>query len=303
MDYQRLINDIAEEIKIYKGDGQQADYIPELAKVDPDKFGVSLNLLNGETYTYGDAFERFSIQSISKLFATAAAFALNGNKLWTRVGVEPSGTPFNSLVQLEYEGGKPRNSFINSGALVVADVLMSSLKDPYQDMLKFVRELSGVADVDYNEAVAQSEWDTGYRNAAMVYLLKSFDNLNNHPLDVLKYYCYLCSIEMNCVELAQSFYLFARRNKMKSEIPDFTSSQLKRLNALMLSCGFYDESGEFSFRVGLPGKSGVGGGIAGVYPDFYSVAVWSPRLNKKGNSILGMKFLELLTSKSEMSIF
>lgn len=303
MDYQQLLNDIVKAIETYKGQGQQADYIPELAKIDPDKYGISLNLLNGETYTYGDATERFSIQSISKIFSTAAAFALRGNRLWQRVGVEPSGTPFNSLVQLEYENGIPRNPFLNPGAMVIADVLISELKDPYDEMLNFVREISGIEDIHYNKAVAESEFDTGYKNGAMIYMLKSFGNLENEPLDVLKFYCYLCSIEMNCTELAQSFHLFARRNQLDCKIPDLTSSQLKRLNALMLSCGFYDESGEFAFTVGLPGKSGVGGGIAAVYPDFYSVAVWSPRLNAKGNSIMGMKSLELLTSLSGMSVF
>ncbi len=303
MRYQQLLNNIVQEVQQYKGLGKQADYIPELAKVDPDKFGISLNLLNGETYTYGDVEERFSIQSISKVFTTAAAFALRGNQLWKRVGVEPSGTPFNSLVQLEYENGIPRNPFLNPGAMVIADVLITELKDPYDEMLNFVRELSGVADITYNKAIAESEFNTGYKNGAMVYMLKSFGNMENEPLEVLKYYCYLCSIEMSCQELAQSFHLFARRNKLDCKIPDLTSSQLKRLNALMISCGFYDESGEFAFTVGLPGKSGVGGGIAAVYPDFYSVAVWSPRLNVKGNSILGMKSLELLTSLSGMSVF
>lgn len=303
MDYQQLINDIATEVQILSGVGKQADYIPALANIDPNKYGISLNFLNGDTFTFGDCDERFSIQSISKVFSVAAAFALRGNKLWDRVGVEASGSPFNSLVQLEYESGKPRNPFINAGALVVADVLISELKDPYSAMLDYARELANIPNIEYNQSVANSEFDTGYKNGAMVYMLKSFDNLENDPIEVFKFYCHLCSIEMSCRELAQSFHLFARRNKLDCNIPDLSSSQLKRLNALMQSCGFYDESGEFSFTVGLPGKSGVGGGIAAVHPDFYSVAVWSPLLNKKGNSVMGMKTLELLTSKSGISIF
>ncbi len=302
-DYNQLLAGIVKELQPYVGQGQQADYIPELACVDPDKFGISLAFLDGSTFTYGDSEERFSIQSISKVFTTAAAFGLIGKELWKRVDVEPSGTPFNSLLQLEQEQGIPRNPFINAGALVITDVLMSKLSDPYQDMLNFVRELSGCQSIEYNLAVAKSELDTAYRNAALAYYLKSFNNLDNHPIEVLKLYIHYCSIEMSCTELAQAFHLFARRNQLDCNIPDLTTSQLKRLNALMQTCGFYDESGEFSFLVGLPGKSGVGGGIAAVYPDFYSIAVWSPRLNEKGNSIMGMKALELLTSKSGFSIF
>ena len=302
-DYTQLLSNIADELTPYYGQGQQATYIPELANRNPNKYGICWPFLDGQDFTYGDSGERFSIQSVSKIFTTAAAFSIVGNKLWKRVGVEPSGTPFNSLVQLEYEEGKPRNPFINAGALVVADVLLSELDDPYLEMLDYVRELSRCDDVKYNEQVAASEFDTGYRNASLAFLLKSFGNLNNSPKDVLDLYFHYCSIEMSCTELARAGHLFARRNRLDCQIPDLSTSQLKRLNALMQTCGFYDESGEFSFSVGLPGKSGVGGGIVAVHPERYSVAVWSPRLNEKGNSVLGMKTLELLTSKSGMSIF
>ena len=292
IDYAQLLTNIANELKPYYGQGEQATYIPELANRNPDKYGICWSFLDGHDYTYGDSEERFSIQSISKVFTTAAAFSIKGDDLWKRVGVEPSGTPFNSLVQLEYEEGKPRNPFINAGALVVADVLLSELDDPYAEMLDYVRELSRCDDINYNEQVAASEFDTGYRNASLAFLLKSFDNLDNNPKDVLDLYFHYCSIEMSCTELARSCHLFARRNKLDCQIPDLSTSRLKRLNALMQTCGFYDESGEFSFSVGLPGKSGVGGGIVAVHPEQYSVAVWSPRLNKKGNSVLGMKTLE-----------
>ena len=303
IDYTQLLSSIATELEPFYGKGQQATYIPELANRDPNKYGICLSFLDGQDFIYGDSKERFSIQSISKIFTTAAAFSIKGDALWQRVGVEPSGTPFNSLVQLEYEEGKPRNPFINAGAIVVADVLLSELSDPYAEMLDYFRELSRCEDIKYNKQVAASEFATGYRNASLAFLLKSFDNLENSPKDVLDFYFHCCSVEMSCSELARACHLFARRNKLDCQIPDLTTSQLKRLNALMQTCGFYDESGEFSFSVGLPGKSGVGGGIVAVHPDYYSVAVWSPRLNKKGNSILGMKTLELLTSKSGMSIF
>jgi glutaminase len=303
VDYQEIIHQIVREVEPYRGQGKQADYIPELASRDPDKYGISLDFLEGEDYHYGDSHERFSIQSISKIFTTAAAFGLLGDELWKRVGVEPSGSAFNSLVQLESEAGIPRNPFINAGALVVADVLLSELNDPYQDLLGFVRELARTDQINYNEQVVTSELDTAFRNAALANFLKSFNNLNNSPEEVLKLYVHYCSIEMSCAELARAGHLFVRRTHFNCNIPDLSSSQLKRLNALMQTCGFYDESGDFSFRVGLPGKSGVGGGIVAIYPGFYSVAVWSPKLNPKGNSVMGMKTLELLTSKSGMSIF
>lgn len=303
LDYQQILAGIVKDVQPYVGLGQQATYIPELAEIDPNKFGISLAFLDGATFTHGDSEERFSIQSISKVFTTAAAFGLVGKDLWKRVDVEPSGTPFNSLLQLEQEQGIPRNPFINAGALVVTDILMSKLENPYDDMLGFVRELCGCSEINYNQKVADSELATSYRNAALAYYLKSFGNLHNDPMEVLRLYIHYCAIEMSCTELARAFHLFARRNQLDCNIPDLATSQLKRLNALMQTCGFYDESGEFSFLVGLPGKSGVGGGIAAVYPDFYSIAVWSPRLNPKGNSILGMKTLELLTSKSGLSIF
>ncbi len=302
-DYNLILHQIAEEVAPLAGLGEAASYIPELDAVNADQFGMSLQFLDGRRYSCGAAQVRFSIQSISKVLTTASAFALIGDTLWERVGIEPAGTPFNSLVQLELEGGIPRNPFINAGALVVTDVLLSELKDPYGDILTLVREMTGQADIDYNHKVARSEIRTGFRNAALTNLLKAFGNLQNDVQDVLALYCHYCSIEMNCEELAAAFQFFARKGSVKCDIPDLSTSQIKRLNALMQTCGFYDEAGEFSFKVGLPGKSGVGGGIAAVYPEFYSVAVWSPRLNPKGNSVQGMKALELLTSKSGLSIF
>ena len=302
-DYQHILQQIAEEVFPLTGVGKAASYIPELVEVDPDQFGMCLQFLDGRRFHCGDYQKRFSIQSISKVFTAASAFALIGDALWKRVDIEPAGTPFNSLVQLEVEAGIPRNPFINAGALVVTDVLLSELKDPYGDILTLVREMTGQAGIEYNREVAASEIRTGFRNAALANLLKSFGNLHNGVQEVLDLYCHYCSIEMSCEELAIAFQFFARKGSVQCDIPDLTTSQIKRLNALMQTCGFYDEAGEFSFKVGLPGKSGVGGGIAAVYPEFYSVAVWSPRLNPKGNSVKGMKALELLTSKSGLSIF
>ena len=304
MDFQQILSEILEEIQPYAGHGKVADYIPELGNVDPDKFGIHLTFLDGRTFAIGDSEEKFSVQSIVKVLSVTLAISFIGKKIWERVGVEPSGNPFNSMALLEYESGIPRNPLINSGALVVADILITHLKNPKEDFLHFVRRMAKTNDIHFNEQVAASEKDWGHRNAAMANLLKSFGNIKNDVEEVLDFYFHICSIEMTCKELARAFLPFADHGRELSITGEFlTSSQIKRLNALMQTCGFYDEAGEFTFKVGLPGKSGVGGGIVAVYPQEYSIAVWSPRLNKKGNSLMGMKALELLTTKTGMSIF
>ena len=202
------------------------------------------------------------------------------------------------------EHGKTRNPFINAGAIVVADILLEKLPSPKENFIEFIRELSGNPHIDYNEEVARSEREKGYLNAAIANLLKYHHNLNGEIEEVLHFYFLLCSVEMSCKDLAKAFLAFAdHKTHFSYHGVDLTSSQVKRINAIMQTCGFYDEAGEFSFLVGLPGKSGVGGGIAAVYPMRYSVVVWSPRLNQKGNSIMGMKALELLTTKTRESIF
>ena len=304
MKYQEVLESICWDVQSLAGLGKQADYIPALAKVNPDQFGICIHSIHGDVYSEGDADVPFSIQSISKVFSLAIALNLLGDDLWERVGKEPSGTSFNSLIQLEAEHGKPRNPFINAGAIVVADILLEKLPSPKENFIEFIRELSGNPHIDYNEEVARSEREKGYLNAAIANLLKYHHNLNGEIEEVLHFYFLLCSVEMSCRDLAKAFLAFAdHKTHFSYHGVDLTSSQVKRINAIMQTCGFYDEAGEFSFLVGLPGKSGVGGGIAAVYPMRYSVVVWSPRLNQKGNSIMGMKALELLTTKTRESIF
>ncbi len=303
MNYKSILEEIYQEAKALPTIGNVAVTIPELAKVDPGKFGIHLTTIEGEDFGIGDSNEKFSIQSVSKALTVAMAFTFLDEKIWERVGVEPSGNPFNSLVQLEYEKGIPRNPFINAGALVIADMLISQLKNPKQDFLDFIRLISGSDTIDYNLKVAQSEKETGFRNAALANFLKSFGNIHNDVETVLDFYFHQCSLEMTCKELAHSFFFFANEGKTQSGKQILTKSQVKRLNALMQTCGFYDESGEFTYKVGLPGKSGIGGGIAALYPKNFVVATWSPRLNEKGNSELGMSALELLTTKTGMSVF
>ena len=304
MDYQQILENIYQEILPYAKEGKQADYIPELAKVNPDQFGMCIHTIYGETAAIESADTRFSIQSISKVFALAMCLSIKGDALWERVGKEPSGTSFNSLVQLEVEKGVPRNPFINAGALVMADILLSHFEDAAAEFLRFVRAVSGNDTIEYNKAVAISERVNGYLNAAIVNLLKYHGTIKNDIEDVLHFYFLMCSIEMSCRELSLAFLAFANhRRKFDYAGITLTSSQVKRMNAIMQTCGFYDEAGEFAYLVGLPGKSGVGGGIVAIHPLLYSVAVWSPRLNPKGNSVMGIKALELLTTETKESIF
>lgn len=304
MDYQQILENIYQAIQPYAKVGKQADYIPALAKVNPDQFGMCIHTVYGEIYSIEQADTRFSVQSISKVFALAMCLSLKGDDLWKRVGKEPSGTAFNSLVQLEVEKGIPRNPFINAGAIVMSDVLLSLLKSPEEDFLAFVRAVAGDETIQYNEEVAVSEREKGYLNAAIANLLKYHGSIENDIERVLRFYFLMCSIEMSCCELSRAFLAFANhRKKFNYAGVKLTASQVKRMNAIMQTCGFYDEAGEFSYLVGLPGKSGVGGGIVAIYPLQYSVAVWSPRLNGKGNSVMGIKALELFTTETEESIF
>lgn len=221
----------------------------------------------------------------------------------TRIGVEPSGHPFNQLALLEIENGIPRNPLINSGAIVIADILVSEFKNPKAEFLNFVRDLINDNSINYNLSVAASEKEVGHKNKAAVHLLKSFGNLKNDVDEVLDFYFHQCALEMTCAQISNAFYLFMNKGKCILQKKRLSEQQIKRINAIMLTCGFYDEAGEFAFEVGLPGKSGVGGGIVALLPNNYVITVWSPGLNKKGNSKLGMYALEQFTTKTKLSIF
>ncbi len=305
MDYQQILEEIHTEIKPFITQGKVADYIPKLAAVPLNKFGMAVQTLDGKSFFVGDAEEYFSIQSISKAYTLILALQFAGeNNLLKRVGREPSGNPFNSLVQLEYENGIPRNPFINAGALVLVDIILSHSKNAVQTILKFVRNRSDNQNIDFDKEVAASEKSTGFRNAALGNFLKSYGNLENDVEDVLETYFSQCSLSMNCIDLAKSFLILANHGLSPwSGKQIISKSQAKRINSLMLTCGTYDAVGDFAYRVGLPGKSGVGGGIVAFIPGRLCVAVWSPGLNSSGNSLAGTQALELFTTKTGKSIF
>ncbi len=307
MDYKKILAEIEQEIKPFLSQGKVADYIPALAKVDPDQFAMSITLFDGTNYHIGCKDTKFSIQSISKVFTFTKSLNIYSKELYKRVGKEPSGNPFNSLVQLEYEKGIPRNPFINAGAIVITDTLLSHYRtsdNTFDKVLDFIQSVAHDKEITYDEEVCHSEYDHGFRNLALANLMKSFNNIDNEVEDVVKTYFKHCSITMNTQELSRAMLFLANHGTDPISGENFISSnQAKRVNALMLTCGHYDASGEFAFHVGLPGKSGVGGGIVAVVPKLMSIAVFSPRLNSWGNSLAGTQALELFSQKSGLSIF
>lgn len=303
MNYKEILENVYDKITPIENIGELATYIPELATIDSEKFGVHISTISNTNFGLGNFQEKFSIQSISKVLSLCLAYKHLGESIWNRLGVEPSGNSFNSLVQLETDNGIPRNPFINAGAIVIADILISSLVNPKEDLLNFIKSLSKNKDIDYSAKIATSEKSVGYRNVALCNFIKSYGNIYNDPEVVLDFYFDLCSLELTCEQLSELFFFLANNGQTRQGEQILTKSQSKRINALMQTCGFYDESGEFAFKVGLAGKSGVGGGIIAIHPNQYAIAVWSPKLNKKGNSYRGMRFLEEFTTLSEQSIF
>jgi glutaminase len=302
-DYEQILRQIVDEMRDVPPAGVVAAYIPELAGVNPDLFGLALRTVEGQAFALGDSELRFSIQSISKVFALVLALAGDPEAVWKRIGVEPSGDPFNSLGLLEIEAGRPRNPLVNAGAIVLCDILLSVYDDPVGELLSLVRSMAGAEDIAVDAAVAASEFATGSRNRALAHLMSSFGNIRHDVEEVFQVYVRLCAIAMSCSELARAFGFLADGGRSLPDGFALNGRAIRRMNAIMLTCGFYDEAGEFAFSVGLPGKSGVGGGIAAVSPGRYSVVTWSPRLTKGGNSYLGTLALSRLTTLSETSIF
>ena len=300
-----ILENILRQVRPLIGQGKVADYIPALATVDGSRLGIAICTVDGQLFQAGDAQERFSIQSISKVLSLVVAMRhYSEEEIWQRVGKDPSGSPFNSLVQLEMEQGIPRNPFINAGALVVCDMLQGRLSAPRQRMLEVVRGLSGVSDISYDTVVARSEFEHSARNAAIAWLMKSFGNFHHDVTTVLQNYFHYCALKMSCVELARTFVFLANQGKaIHIDEPVVTPMQARQINALMATSGMYQNAGEFAWRVGLPAKSGVGGGIVAIVPHEMAIAVWSPELDDAGNSLAGIAVLEQLTKQLGRSVY
>ena len=285
------------------GRGRLAEYIPSLAAVDPDQFGMAVASCDGQVHVIGDADVPFSVQSITKVFTLALVVAAEGEDIWRRVGREPSGNPFNSFLQLDQEGGRPRNPFINAGALVVTDRLQSLTGDASGALRDLVRRESGRADVSCDPEVARSELEAAHRTFALAHLLASYDNLERPVDEVIGQYVEQCALSMTCRELALAGLFLARDGVLSDGTQLLSARQTKRINAVMLTCGTYDSAGEFAYRVGLPAKSGVGGGILAVIPDRGVACVWSPTLGPTGSSAAGLAALDAFTTYSDWTVF
>jgi glutaminase len=305
MDLAAIVSDIAEEMRAAPDRGTVASYIPGLARIDPARFGIAIVTADGAAVTGGDAGTGFSIQSVSKVFALTLALGKVGDQLWRRLGREPSGSAFNSIVQLEAEKGIPRNPFINAGAIVVSDVNLAghAPREAIGDLLRFVRYCAADDSVAIDQSIARSEAETGERNRALAHFMKAYGALHHDPDAVLRVYFHACAIEMSCLQLAHAgrFLMLGGRHPDGGRV--ISERRARRILSLMMTCGHYDASGDFAYRVGMPGKSGVGGGILAVVPGIASIAVWSPGLNANGNSQLGTLALERLADRTGWSVF
>ncbi|WP_081319995.1 glutaminase B [Pseudomonas rhizoryzae] len=293
---QPLLDRIAAAAPRHFGEGKVADYIPALAEVAPDRFGIAVCDVHGQVWQAGEAATPFSIQSISKVLNLVIAMQrLDEADIWTRVGREPSGQAFNSMVQLEEEKGIPRNPFINAGAVLICELLVSRIMSIHWMMREQARRLAGNPALNFDDRVARSEMEHKARNAALAYLMKAYGNLHSEVDDVLDVYFHGCALAMNCVDVARAFAFLANGGVNPQDGQAVvTPQQTRQLNALLLTCGLYDAAGDFAWRVGLPGKSGVGGGIVAIVPGQLSICVWSPRLDSYGNSVAGLRALEAL---------
>jgi glutaminase len=301
-----ILAQVLAAVEPHRGEGRVADYIPALAQVDPRKFGIAFAGADGAVTGAGDCDEPFSIQSISKVFTLALALRRVGRDLWDKVGREPSGSAFNSIVQLERESGKPRNPLINAGAIATTGQLVGrrGADEAIAELLAFLREQACDERVDVDPEVARSEAATGSRNRALAWFMKTYGILEHDVETVLGAYFRQCAVAMSCRQLARAGLFLAFDGCDPATGVQVTEwHRARRINSVMMLCGHYDNSGEFAFRIGLPGKSGVGGGILAIAPGHGSIAVWSPGLNEYGTSAVGARALETLIEQTGWSVF
>jgi glutaminase len=309
VDLDQVLRDVAEVARPEAAEGKVGDYIEAIAELDREAFGLALVEMDGTEHVIGDVDEPFAIQSISKVFSLVVAMqkadAAEGvaRGLWERVGVEPSGDPFNSLVQLEHERGKPRNPMINAGALIVDDVLLDHCDDPAGDITRLLRQLAG-EDIGLDEVVMTQEGRSGHRNRSMAFLMSSFGNLTSSVDEVLDVYVRHCAIVMTARQLARAARFLANDGVDPATGERVLSAGLaRRVAAIMLTCGTYDSAGQFAFDVGIPCKSGVAGGIMALVPGKGAACVWSPPLDPSGNSRAGRVALHELAERLHLSLF
>ncbi|WP_019515836.1 glutaminase A [Sphingomonas sp. Mn802worker] len=270
----------------------------------PGPIGIAVVLPDGEILRGGDTASRFPIQSISKVFALECALCAIGDQVFERVGREPSGDPFNSIVELERKDGIPRNPFVNAGALVTVDMVAEHVAaaGEHGAVVDLIARQLEQASVPLDDEVLESETSGGDLNRAMLSFMKHHGNLNGDPDLVLRRYVEQCAVSLDCTELARAG-LFLSRTRLREREDEARATRMRHLLALMMTCGHYDASGDFALRVGLPAKSGVGGGILAIAPEVASIAVWSRNLDQNGNSIQGVHALEMLAARTGWSVF
>lgn len=299
-----VLNRVLDRFRHTASEGSVADYIPALAEVSSDYASVAIATIDGDVVGVGDCEVPFSIQSVSKVFGLVMAMNRVGDSLWKRVHMEPSGQAFNSIIQLEWEKGIPKNPVINAGALLVADVLTSHYSSSKLALLNYIKRLADDDDIYIDQNVFESELKHGSRNAALTYLMKSFDNIDSAVPDVLDHYFTQCAVTMNTKQLAKSMLFLANKgtNPCTGEAV-CSRKDAHRINAILSTSGMYDQSGEFAFSVGLPAKSGVGGAIVAIVPNYGVICAWSPPLNKFGNSVVGKNIIASLAEELGLSIY
>ena len=302
-----LLKQVIDENRKYTNYGQVASYIPELKNAKRSDLGICIIDKDNKIYTAGNYNTKFTIQSISKPIVLAMALMDNDwTTVFSKVGMEPSGDPFNSIMKLETnDTKKPSNPMINAGAIVTTSLIKgSSLEEKEERMLQFFRRLANNDSIGINYEVYKSEKLTGDRNRAMAYLLKNDGFIDGDVEEVLDLYFKQCSIEIDCVDLARIGINLAMYGIDIESKERLISEKVSRMvKTFMVTGGMYDASGEFAIRVGIPAKSGVGGGIMASVPDIMGIGVYGPALDKKGNSIAGVKVLEDLSEKLELNIF
>ncbi|MDU4935975.1 MAG: glutaminase A [Peptostreptococcaceae bacterium] len=304
---ENLLNNIIKSNKKYTNFGQVASYIPELKNANAEDLGICIIDKDNNIYYAGDYKKKFTIQSVSKTIILAMALMDNDwAYVFSKVGMEPSGDPFNSIMKLETDDTKkPCNPMINAGAIVTTSLIKgATLKEKEERMLAFFRKIAKNDNIKINQAVYESEKLTGDRNRAMAYLLKNDGVINGDVEEILDLYFKQCSIEIDCVDLARIGLIFANYGIDIETGERVISENVSRMvKTFMVTCGMYDASGEFAIKVGIPAKSGVGGGIMASVPRKMGIGVYGPSLDKKGNSIAGIKVLEDLSKQLELSIF
>ncbi|MGE8080134.1 glutaminase A [Peribacillus loiseleuriae] len=300
---------LVKKAKICTKDGKVADYIPELGKAKPDDLSIAIHYPDGRCLSAGDIEKKITLQSISKVISLAFVLMDRGpDDVFKHVGMEPTGDPFNSIVKLETMAPtKPLNPLINAGALVVTQMIKGdSVNERFQRLLAFVQELTNDSTIHYREEVARSEFETAHLNRALCYFLKQHKMMaeNTDVEQLMDLYTKQCAIEMNCLDLARIGLVFAMDGVDPLSGKQIIPTDVARIcKTFMVTCGMYNASGEFAIKIGIPAKSGVSGGIMGAVPGKFGIGIFGPALDEKGNSIAGIKLLELLSKNYKLSMF